>query len=159
MLESIKFDMAYIAEYSQRPGTSASKMEDNISKKEKQEFNKKETSLLKIITKLEAGLKKDHTQNDIKIYEGKNALWNLGEELLKSHHDFEVIGVGKAEITFLTKRQREIVQTAFELGYYDFPRKITLTQLSEKMNMSPSALSEILRTAHKKIVPYALESL
>jgi len=80
-------------------------------------------------------------------------------EELRNHHEFEIIGVGKAEITFLTKRQKEIVQTAFELGYYDFPRKITLTQLSEKLNMSPSALSEILRTAHKKIVPYALDSL
>lgn len=80
-------------------------------------------------------------------------------EELKSYHDFEVIGVGKAEITSLTKRQKEIIRTAFELGYYDFPRKITLTHLSEKLNMSPPALSEILRTAHKKIVPYALDVL
>jgi len=80
-------------------------------------------------------------------------------EELKNHHDFEVIGVGKAETTSLTKRQKKIVRTAFELGYYDFPRKITLTQLSEKVNMSPSALSELLRNAHKKIVPYALDVL
>ena len=78
---------------------------------------------------------------------------------LKSHHEFEIIKVGKRDIETLTERQKEVIRTAFELGYYDFPRKITLTQLSEKLNMSPSALSELLRTAHKKIVPHALDSL
>jgi hypothetical protein len=87
----------------------------------------------------------------------KNSSKELIEEV-KIHHNFEVIGVGKSEITSLTKKQKEIVQIAFELGYYGFPRKITLTQLSEKLNMSPSTLSELLRTAHKKIVSHALDS-
>ena len=35
LFEEIKFDMAYISEYSPRPGTAASKMEDDVSHKEK----------------------------------------------------------------------------------------------------------------------------
>lgn len=35
LFKEIKFDMAYIAEYSPRPGTVAEKMKDNVSKKEK----------------------------------------------------------------------------------------------------------------------------
>jgi len=35
LFKEIKFDMAYIAQYSKRPGTKASQMEDNIPKKEK----------------------------------------------------------------------------------------------------------------------------
>ncbi|MFX1519753.1 MAG: helix-turn-helix domain-containing protein [Promethearchaeota archaeon] len=81
-------------------------------------------------------------------------------EELKSYHAFEVIGVGvgKVDITSLTKKQKEVIRTAFELGYYDFPRRITLTQLSEKLNMSPSTLSEILRTAHKKMASKIVSS-
>lgn len=35
LFEAIKFDMAYISEYSPRPGTASSKMEDNVPHKEK----------------------------------------------------------------------------------------------------------------------------
>jgi tRNA-2-methylthio-N6-dimethylallyladenosine synthase len=35
LVKSVKFDKAYIARYSPRPGTSASKLKDNVSVKEK----------------------------------------------------------------------------------------------------------------------------
>ena len=37
LMKKIKFDMAYIAQYSPRPNTDAFKLEDNVSKKEKKE--------------------------------------------------------------------------------------------------------------------------
>jgi len=40
ILKQIKFDMAYINQYSSRPETSASKIKDNVSKKEKKERGK-----------------------------------------------------------------------------------------------------------------------
>ncbi len=45
--KEMKFDMAYIAQYSQRAGTKASKMKDDVSKKEKERRWKELTEILK----------------------------------------------------------------------------------------------------------------
>jgi len=47
LFKEIKFDMAYIAQYSPRPGTAAEKMGDNVSKKEKERRWKILTEILK----------------------------------------------------------------------------------------------------------------
>ena len=47
LFREIKFDMAYIAEYSQRPGTAAAKLKDDISSKEKKERYRILTEILK----------------------------------------------------------------------------------------------------------------
>jgi tRNA-2-methylthio-N6-dimethylallyladenosine synthase len=52
LMEKIGFDMAYIAEYSPREGTAASKMPDNVSKKEKSRRKKKLDSILKITAEM-----------------------------------------------------------------------------------------------------------
>ncbi len=52
----------------------------------------------------------------------------------------------------LTFRQEEVVMMAIERGYYDFPRKAGLTQLSRYKHVDPSTFSEILRSAERKIM-------
>ncbi|MCY0859635.1 MAG: helix-turn-helix domain-containing protein [Sulfolobaceae archaeon] len=52
----------------------------------------------------------------------------------------------------LTARQEQIIKYAIELGYYDFPRRITLKELAQRLNISPSNLAEILRRAEKNIL-------
>ena len=47
LFKEIKFDMAYIAQYSPRPGTAASRMKDNVSDKEKKNREKILTEILK----------------------------------------------------------------------------------------------------------------
>ncbi|TET91832.1 MAG: hypothetical protein E3J35_00825 [Methanomassiliicoccales archaeon] len=59
--------------------------------------------------------------------------------------------------SLLTKRQEEIVRIAFEMGYYDHPRKRTLRNLSKVFGISPSTLSEILQRGERKIVRQYLE--
>ena len=46
LFKELKFDMAYIAEYSPRPGTTAFKMKDDVPKKEKQERRETLTKVL-----------------------------------------------------------------------------------------------------------------
>ncbi|PIR13977.1 tRNA (N6-isopentenyl adenosine(37)-C2)-methylthiotransferase MiaB [Candidatus Falkowbacteria bacterium CG11_big_fil_rev_8_21_14_0_20_39_10] len=48
LFKEIKFDMAYIAQYSPRPGTAAENLEDNVSKLEKK---RREEELMKILRK------------------------------------------------------------------------------------------------------------
>ncbi len=56
----------------------------------------------------------------------------------------------------LTGRQKEIMATAVSQGYFEFPRKISLTGLSELVGVKPSTLSEILRSAERRIMSTAL---
>jgi predicted DNA binding protein len=52
----------------------------------------------------------------------------------------------------LTKRQEQIIQIAFEKGYFDLPKKITIDKLAKIFNVSPSTLAEILQRGEKKIM-------
>lgn len=52
----------------------------------------------------------------------------------------------------LTPRQRYVLIRAVEEGYYDYPRRITLSQLAEKIGISKSSLSEILMKIESKVL-------
>ncbi len=54
--------------------------------------------------------------------------------------------------SLLTHRQQEVIGKAIALGYFEFPRKIDLTQLAQLLQIKPSSLSEILRNAQRKIL-------
>jgi predicted DNA binding protein len=52
----------------------------------------------------------------------------------------------------LTDRQDKITHVAFERGYFDYPKRISLRELAKMFDVSPSTLSEILRKGQRKIV-------
>ncbi|AWR98288.1 bacterio-opsin activator [Acidianus sulfidivorans JP7] len=52
----------------------------------------------------------------------------------------------------LTARQEQILKIALEAGYFDYPKKVKITELAEKLNISVSNLSEILRRAEKNVI-------
>ena len=58
--------------------------------------------------------------------------------------------------TSLTARQMQVVSTAVTRGYFEFPRRISHTGLSELVGVKPSTLSEILRSAERRILASAL---
>jgi len=67
--------------------------------------------------------------------------------------DFKLKSIGKyREEPQLTARQSEVLDLALKQGYYEIPRKITLTQLADKLAVAKSTLSGILRRIDKKLV-------
>lgn len=52
----------------------------------------------------------------------------------------------------LTDRQKAILSIAVSMGYFDFPRQVSLTALSKAVGVKPSTLSEILRNAERKVL-------
>ncbi|ELZ82370.1 DNA binding protein [Haloferax elongans ATCC BAA-1513] len=52
----------------------------------------------------------------------------------------------------LSPRQREAVQTALRLGYYDVPRAVTTADVAEELGCSTATASEHLRRAELRIV-------
>ncbi len=58
----------------------------------------------------------------------------------------------------LTSRQKEILAKAIALGYFEFPRRFSLTELSKQVGIKPSTLSQVLRSAEEKVMTqYAAE--
>jgi predicted DNA binding protein len=78
-------------------------------------------------------------------------------EILESKgvkYEIKILGkyVQDKTIIDLTPRQLEIYYRAQEEGYYDVPRRITLTELAVKLDLAKSTLSSMLQRVHKKLI-------
>jgi predicted DNA binding protein len=52
----------------------------------------------------------------------------------------------------LTKNQRKLLETAYERGFFDVPRKVDLRSLAMELGLSRSTIMESLRRAMCKIL-------
>lgn len=52
----------------------------------------------------------------------------------------------------LTDRQREVVEAAVEAGYYDTPRRCSLTELAEQIDIAKSTCSNTLHRTEEAII-------
>ncbi|MBI5224519.1 helix-turn-helix domain-containing protein [Candidatus Micrarchaeota archaeon] len=57
-----------------------------------------------------------------------------------------------AIFTNLTQLQTNAIKSAYRLGYYSYPRKISVDQLAKKLNIPRSTLQEHLRKAESKLL-------
>lgn len=83
----------------------------------------------------------------------KFAVRSLLNNLEKEGVRFNVERIKHAKtFNILTKRQEEVLMLAFDLGYFDHPRRIDLRSLASLLGLSPPILSELLRRAQKKVI-------
>ncbi|WP_433632936.1 helix-turn-helix domain-containing protein [Halomicrococcus sp. NG-SE-24] len=54
-------------------------------------------------------------------------------------------------------RQREILDTAIEMGYYERPRETTLKELAEELELAKTTVSQHLRKAERRVVEFVAE--
>jgi len=52
----------------------------------------------------------------------------------------------------LTIKQEEILRMAYKMGLFDFPRRITLNEFAKMVGLSPTTVTEILRTGLRKVL-------
>lgn len=57
----------------------------------------------------------------------------------------------------LTDRQYEVLQTAYEQGYFEQPRRANATDIAAELGIAQATVSEHLRTAQQKILDDLLE--
>ncbi|GAA0194160.1 helix-turn-helix domain-containing protein [Halobaculum roseum] len=57
----------------------------------------------------------------------------------------------------LTDRQREVLQTAFEAGYYDWPRECTGTEVAAELDISSATFSEHIHAAERALIATLFE--
>lgn len=55
-------------------------------------------------------------------------------------------------VTEFTRRQREVLETAHEDGYYELPRKTTTAEIAEKLGVTRRTVEEHLRRGEKKVM-------
>ncbi len=85
---------------------------------------------------------------------------NLIKKMKESGLQHKIHSVSKNGGTrLLTIRQREIFDLAIEEGYYETPRRITLTNLATKAGISKSTICEITHIIERKIIEEFSESI
>lgn len=52
----------------------------------------------------------------------------------------------------LTDRQREVIETAHELGYYEVPREASTQDIAETLDLDPSTVTEHLQRAERHLI-------
>lgn len=62
--------------------------------------------------------------------------------------DGEVVPV---DLGRLTDRQREVIETAHGMGYFDYPREANATEVAETLGIDPSTFAEHLGAAQAKL--------
>lgn len=58
----------------------------------------------------------------------------------------------------LTDRQRQIIQTAYGLGYYEDPRSVSTADIAEELQLDASTVGEHLQRAERNMVTNLLAS-
>lgn len=116
------------------------------------QVNSKIISILSKYTILQGNILQDSIVWTI-IVDGYEELKKLIKEFNEAKIDVKILKVVKAKSEdIITSRQEQIIRIALEAGFFDFPRKVTLNQLAEKLNISSSTLAEIIRRAEKNII-------
>lgn len=87
------------------------------------------------------------------VLSDKSVLKNIFDHLKTRGVESELVKLTKIDDKeSLTERQDKITHVAFERGYFDYPKRISLRELARMFDVSPSTLSEILRKGQRKIV-------
>ena len=93
----------------------------------------------KVISKLIESVEKNKTTNYFEILQFKE----------KKLDDIYISRL----LPKLAEKQKQAINLAFKKGYYDFPRKINLGDLSKISKVSKQTFRENLRKAESKIIP------
>jgi predicted DNA binding protein len=87
------------------------------------------------------------------ILRGLDQLKSVLERLADRGFEVEINKVTRTKVKeVLTHRQEQIIQSAFQAGYFDYPKRTTLAELAESLNITPSTLLEILRRSQRRVM-------
>lgn len=93
-------------------------------------------------------------------------------QFLEEHPDFELIAkrtkdthaspltpatLQRSVLSDLTARQREVLQTAFEMGYYEWPRECAGQDVANELGITSATFSEHVFAAERKILTFLFE--
>lgn len=65
---------------------------------------------------------------------------------------------GTADADALTDRQREVLRTAYDLGFYEVPREASTEDVAAELNIEPATVSEHLQRAERNLLARQLST-
>lgn len=74
------------------------------------------------------------------------------EYLVQSRTDSEEATLVPVDVRQLTDRQREVLETAYGMGYFEYPRDANATEVAETLDIEPSTFAEHLSAAQSKLL-------
>lgn len=80
------------------------------------------------------------------VAEYENAGVSVSLRKLGSYDGFE------RPLDALTRRQREVIQTAYDSGYYEVPREVTTADVAAELDLDPSTVAEHLQRAERNLL-------
>ncbi|SDJ30969.1 hypothetical protein SAMN05216226_10275 [Halovenus aranensis] len=74
------------------------------------------------------------------------------EHLVSGRTDDEDGDIAPVDVRRLTDRQREVLATATEMGYFEYPRGANAGEVADELGIQPSTFTEHLNAAQSKIL-------
>lgn len=95
----------------------------------------------------------DNCKIDYKLFISGEGLPGLLQKMHEKHVELKISDVSPLSLKRkMTERQEKVLRSALELGYFDYPKRISSDELSKILNIRASTLSEILRRAEKNVI-------
>jgi predicted DNA binding protein len=92
-------------------------------------------------------------QMSYKLFMSGDAIPRFLQTLHLKGIDYKISDISKlSPKRALTSKQEKVLKSALELGYYDYPKRISTEELGEIIGSAPSTVSEILRRAERRII-------
>lgn len=85
------------------------------------------------------------------VEDGKSVTVESKREIETVEHSEPLIAPADLVPEF-TQRQRQVIETAYENGYYDIPRETTTAELADEIGISRRTIEEHLRRGEKKLM-------
>lgn len=79
------------------------------------------------------------------------------QRLLRSRVDHDESDLVFVDRSMLTERQREVLETAHEMGYFEHPKGANAGEVADELNISTSTFSEHLAASQRKLMDTLLE--
>lgn len=88
------------------------------------------------------------------IQTSRERLSSLADQLDERgiHYSIEYVQPDIENEQLLTEKQRRLIQTAIENGYYNTPRECSLEDIAEQLELATSTVGETLQRAESKII-------
>lgn len=79
------------------------------------------------------------------------------EYLVRSVETSEDTELVPVDVRKLTDRQREVLSTAHEMGYFEYPREANASEVADRLDIQPSTFAEHLAAAQGKLMEELLD--
>jgi hypothetical protein len=94
-----------------------------------------------------------------KLFLGETGLPLFLQRLHKDGVNYKILDISSlSKSRGLTPRQSKVLKSAFELGYYDYPKRINTDRLASEVGIKAGTITEILRRAERNVISRYFEN-